>query len=116
MLRRTRAYLADMREAAAYIRELTDGHSEASYRTTKPLRQLVERTFEIIGEAMRRLLHHDPAIAERFPDGRKIVAFRNVIAHDYDAIDDGVDWTVATTDVPKLVAIIDAILDETASG
>lgn len=109
MQRRSRAYLADMREAAEYIRDLTAEQSEASYRSSKPLRQLVERNFEIIGEAMRRLLHHDPMIAERFPDARKLVAFRNVIAHDYDAIDDATVWNVASTEVPQLIAIIDEI-------
>lgn len=109
MQRRSRAYLADMREAATYIGELTAGHDEASYRASKPLRQLVERNFEIIGEAMRRLLHHDPDMADHFPEARKLVAFRNVIAHDYDAIDDAVVWRVATAEVPRLIAIIDEI-------
>ena len=42
------------------------------------LRQAVERSFEVIGEAMRRLEKDDPDTAACIADYRRIIAFRNI--------------------------------------
>ena len=55
--------LEDVRDAAAFIREVTTGVSLAQYSANRLLRQAVERNFEIIGEAVRRLASQDPDTA-----------------------------------------------------
>lgn len=65
-----------MRDAAAFVVELTRGMTEADYAANRMLRQTIERNFEIIGEAMRRLSHHDPATAQRISGHTQIIAFR----------------------------------------
>lgn len=47
--------LEDIRDAAAFVCESTDGESLATYEASRLLRQAVERNFEIIGEALNRL-------------------------------------------------------------
>lgn len=50
--------LEDIRDAAAFIGEVTSGRQLAQYSADRLLRQAVERNFEIIGEAIKRLAHH----------------------------------------------------------
>jgi uncharacterized protein with HEPN domain len=50
-----RKLLEDIRDAAAFIEEQLAGKSFGDYRTDRLLRQAIERNFEIVGEAVRRL-------------------------------------------------------------
>ncbi len=74
------------------------------------LRQRVERNFEIIGEALRRLSQHDPATAQHMSSQAQIIAFRNRLIHGYDLIDHAVVWDVIQRDVPVLIAEVVTLL------
>ena len=80
----------------------------------RPLRQAVERNFEIIGEAVGRLAAIDPANRRRIGDHPQIIAFRNVLIHGYDLIDDAQVWRVITSDLPRLEQQVSEILSEHA--
>ena len=58
------------------------------------LRAAVERQFEIIGEALNRLFRLEHDLADRITDGRRIIAFRNILVHAYAQIDNRVVWGV----------------------
>ena len=77
--------LEDIRAAAEYILRVTRGKTMADYLADELLRPAVERKFEIIGEALNRLVRHDPAVAQSIHDCAQIIAFRNVLIHGYDA-------------------------------
>lgn len=62
------------------------------------LRSAVERQFEIIGEALSQLARADPTLAERVPDLRRIIGFRNVLIHGYDRVDAAAVWRVVEDD------------------
>jgi uncharacterized protein with HEPN domain len=47
--------LEDIRSAAEFVTSATDGLVLQEFKQNRMLRQAVERNFEIIGEAMRRL-------------------------------------------------------------
>ena len=66
------------------------------------MRSGVERQFEIIGEAMARLVKLDRTTAERISEHRKIAGFRNALIHGYDSIDDDTSWGVITDKLPVL--------------
>ena len=51
--------LEDIRDAAAYIREIARDRTLDDYQRDRMLRQTIERNFEIIGEAVNRLAQHD---------------------------------------------------------
>jgi uncharacterized protein with HEPN domain len=72
----------------------------------------VERQFEIIGEALSRLSKEAPDLADRVPNLRNIVGFRNVLIHGYAVIDDGRVWGIVTTLLPSLRATVTALLTE----
>lgn len=102
--------LEDIRDAAAFILEVAQGKSLDSYSGDRLLRQAVERNFEIIGEALKRLAVLDPATAERIGDHRQIIAFRNVLIHGYDLVDHSLVWSSIVTHVPKLLHEVEQLL------
>jgi uncharacterized protein with HEPN domain len=61
---RTPKLLEDIRDAAAFVVDVTRDMAESEYRESRVVRQSVERNFKIIGEAMRRLTQHDPETAQ----------------------------------------------------
>ena len=54
--------LEDIRNAADFVKTATLGVALEQFKQDRLLRQAVERNFEIIGEAVRRLEKDDPAI------------------------------------------------------
>ena len=94
--------LEDIRAAAAYILDKTRGKSQEDYVNDDLLRPAVERHFEIIGEALNRLTRLDADVAADIPDASQIIAFRNVLLHGYDAIDDTRVWDAVQHSLPTL--------------
>lgn len=76
-------------------------------------RSAVERQFMTLGEALNKLSQLDPAVALRVSsDFRRIISFRNVLIHDYDAILDEVVWGVVETRLPPLLQAVETMLRE----
>jgi uncharacterized protein with HEPN domain len=82
-----KSLLWDAREAAEVIAAVTAGKSFADFDGDIVLRSAVERQFEIIGEALAQLARIDAAMAQKVPDLRQIIAFRNVLIHGYATVD-----------------------------
>ena len=112
MRHKTLTLLEDIRDAAQFIVDETTGTTLAAYRQDRRLRQVVERNFEIIGEAMRRLSNHDPATANRITEAGPIIAFRNVLIHAYDVVDHDRVWRVIHEALPTLKAEVEHLLRE----
>jgi len=68
MPREPKAYLYDMREAAALIARFTEGLDFDGYAADAMVRAAVERQFEIIGEALSQLAKLDPETAGRISE------------------------------------------------
>ena len=102
--------LEDIRDAAAFIREVTKDKSIAGYGADRLLRQAIERNFEIIGEAIKRLAQHDAETAARIDDYRQIIAFRNVLIHGYGLVDHPLVWSTIESQIPTLLRDVEALL------
>ena len=102
--------LEDIRSAAEFVKSATDGLVLQEFKQNRMLRQAVERNFEIIGEAMRRLEKDDSDTAARIRDYRRIIAFRNVLIHGYDVIDPAIVWSAVEVDLAPLLADVQALL------
>jgi uncharacterized protein with HEPN domain len=89
---------------------MTAGKSFADFNSDLVLRSAVERQFEILGEALGQLARLDAALAAKIPDLRQIVAFRNVLIHNYALIDRARVWDTAQDDLPSLRAALDDLL------
>ena len=115
MPRDPRAYLADIVDACDAVLEFTQGVDLEAYRASKLTRAAVEREMMIVGEAVGSLFRTAPELAERILDGRKIVAFRHRLAHEYAMVDDLVVWVAAVRDVGPLRRVCAELLVEFAS-
>jgi uncharacterized protein with HEPN domain len=104
--------LDHIRDAAAFIQEVTRGKSVNDFENDRLLRQAVERNLEIIGEAVGRLARDDAATADRITDFRQIIAFRNILIHGYDILDHAIVWRVITNDLSRLEAQVSQLLAE----
>ena len=106
----TKKLLFDVREAAESILQHTGGKGLAEYSSNRLLRRGVEREFEIIGEALKRLSRLDAATSARISELRRIVDFRNRVIHGYDTVDDMVVLGVAQEHLPLLLQEISDLL------
>jgi uncharacterized protein with HEPN domain len=104
-------YVFDIQRAAALIAEFTSGLSLEEYQGRPMVRAAVEREFEIIGEALTRLMKVDTTVAVRISDHRRIVAFRNVLVHGYADVDVQLVWDVITTKLSTLQEEVSALLN-----
>jgi uncharacterized protein with HEPN domain len=83
-----------------------------AYLTDDYCQSAVERQLEIAGDALGQLRKLQPALFQRIPQGHKVVAFRNVLAHGYASLDHDEVYKVATADAPALLQSLEELLRE----
>ena len=105
-------YLFDIQSAAKLLKEFTHSKTLADYQRDAMLRAAVERQFEVIGEAMNRLVNADALVAGRISDYQRIIAFRNILIHQYTDVDDRLVWDVVETKLPTLDQEVNDLLDD----
>ena len=103
-------YLWDAKAAADRIARFTAGKSFDDYRSDEMLRAAVERQFEIIGEALSALRRVAPEMVAAIPDAARVIAFRNVLIHQYAAVDDRLVWGVVEGRVSDLRSMLERLL------
>lgn len=109
------ALLWDMREAAREVASFLQGVDYERFVAEKVLRYAVERQLVVIGEAARRVSERFQGEHPEIPWG-KIVAQRNVLAHDYGEILAERVWLTATESIPKLIRLLDSLIPEPEEG
>lgn len=105
-------WLDDVADATAFIVEQTTGKTLADYERDRALRSVVERNFEIAGEALRRMERTDPATVRRISSYRKVIGFRNQLVHGYDVINNAEVWTIFNDFLPLLRTEVGLLLRE----
>ena len=70
----------------------------------------MEREFIIIGEALRRINTLDENLFRSRSNSRAIVDFRNLLAHDYGAVDDDSVFGLVQSDLIVLKAEVKELL------
>ncbi|MEO7453133.1 MAG: HepT-like ribonuclease domain-containing protein [Fimbriimonadales bacterium] len=109
MRRDTVGSLTDVLQAGTKIREFvaqsaTTGSNDDLYAAA------VERQFVIIGEALARIRNKDPETFSRIGDGPKIIAFRNVLVHAYESVNQRLLFANSGEPLDRLMSDIDSIL------
>ncbi|MBI3959620.1 MAG: DUF86 domain-containing protein [Chloroflexi bacterium] len=109
MQRETQKLFFDIQEAGQAVQRFVRGKSFAVYQLDDMLRSAVERKFEIIGEALNRLRDVDEEILEEITDYRKIIGFRNILAHGYDTVSDEIVWEIIVHNLPVLLQDVEGL-------
>ncbi len=107
-----RKYLFDIQQAARLLDQFTTGKSVDDYVNDPLLQSAVERQFEIIGEATRKLEKLDSSVIAHISDHRKLINFRNILIHGYAEVDDYLVWDLLQHKLPILVQEIEVLFDQ----
>jgi uncharacterized protein with HEPN domain len=108
MRRDHRTILQDAIRAAEDIRSMLGDMGETQFIEDLRTQRATERSFEIVGEALARLARDFPEVAARIPEHRRVIDFRNVLAHGYDVVDPRLVFGFARTRLPALLAALRA--------
>lgn len=114
MERDLKKLLYDVQEAGLAVKHFIRGNNLADYKASDLLQSAVERKFEIIGEALNRIGQIDEEALEEISDYRKIIGFRNILAHGYDAVSDEVVWEICGDNLDALLNDIDRLFAQDA--
>ena len=109
---RTKKLLYDIQQAARGLAEFTAGRTREDYEQDLMRHHAIDHSFLTIDRAAARLGRRDPATAARISGCRRIIGFRNVIAHEYDNLDSEQVWTAVERDIPILLRETEALLEE----
>ena len=102
--------LLDIIDAAQFVLSVTAPLTLEKYVADQLLQFAVERNFEIIGEAMNRVHGLDASTASRITASEQIIAFRNLLIHGYDVIDDEHVWQIIQQDLPTLLKEVQQLI------
>ena len=96
---RDKTYLADILYPAQAIRRFVNGVAKEEFLANEEKHEAVNRKFEIIGEAARRL---SPEARQEFPDipWKLLTAMRNILIHEYFGIDVEIIWDIVQNSCP----------------
>jgi len=100
-----KAYIQDILEMIAEIESFTAGLEYEDFLENRAVYRAVERDFEIIGEAAKKL---SLEFTKNYPEisWQDIAGFRNVLIHEYAAVNAATVWDTLKQDMPKLKAVL----------
>lgn len=103
------AYLVDILESAKIALEYVAGKSWDEFYEDMQCQDAVLRRVEIIGEAAR---HVSPQTQKKYPQipWRDLTVLRNLVIHQYDAVDINQVWDTVQNKLPSLVEEISKIV------
>jgi uncharacterized protein with HEPN domain len=103
-------YLADIVEACKRIERIASGRSDEQLVADEIVRDALLYSIVVIGEAASRI---PPDVQARFPtiSWARIEGMRNVLAHEYFGIDQGLVLDTVRNKVPELRRTLEAALN-----
>ncbi len=110
--RNVRKLLFDVQQAADLISSFVRGKSFKDYQQDTMPQSAVERQFEIIGEAMRQAIQIDATLEDRVTAARRIIDFRNRLAHGYSEISAKVVWGIIERNLPLLSKEVQELVEK----
>ncbi len=112
MSRDPKILLQQVYEAAAEIELSVDGLDYAEFTGHRMMQGSVKCNFIVIGEELSRLGQISPGLANRIPELRQVVEFRNQTAHGYHQVELDEVGDTAVNDLPDLRQTVQSLLAE----
>lgn len=102
--------LKDMRAACTKIAAYIHGRSRHESLNDEAVRDAVLWNIHVLGEAAKRV---PVEFRERHAEipWRKLTGLRDVVAHEYFALDDDILWDIVTNKLPEVSVLLDALRD-----
>jgi uncharacterized protein with HEPN domain len=110
-LRDKKLYAQDIIESIDAIFEHIEGYEFDEFKNDRKTYQAVLKEFEIIGEAMKNIKDEVKRCCNDF-DYRPVIAFRNVLVHEYFGIRFKTVWDLIFYELPKLKKTIEKLIKE----
>ena len=99
MPHRLQAIRHDILTAIGELQGFVSGRTFAELPDDRALQLILEREFEILGEALYRIRNIDAEAFDGIPSSHRIVGMRNILAHGYDRVDYQILWDAATMEL-----------------
>lgn len=96
-------------EAIRHIQSFTANLAFEAYLEDVLIRSAVERQFEILGEAARRVSEGFRQIHPQI-DWQRIIGLRNIVIHRYDEVNQDVVWAIINSELSPLQTQLELIL------
>lgn len=100
------AFIKDILAMIEELESATKGLQYQDFVNNRVVYRAVERNFEIIGEAVKRL-------SDEFKDAnpevpwQDIAGFRDVLIHEYATVNAATVWDTLSQDIPKLKQVLE---------
>jgi uncharacterized protein with HEPN domain len=101
----------DMVQAIRYLQAFTANLSFEEYLDDIRTVSAVERQFEILGEAARRI-SREFRQANSAINWQRIVGLRNIVIHRYDEVDQDILWTIISSELVPLRTQLEPLLPQ----
>jgi len=103
--------LVHILEAILGIEELLDGKTQSDVGRSRQLRMALEREFEVISEASRKI-PDKVKTAQTGIGWEAMAALGNRLRHAYHRVDLEILFSIVESDLPPLKAFVERILDQ----
>lgn len=103
--------IEDILDAASKIASYTQGMNFEDFCEDSRTFDAVVRNLEVIGEAARYI---SPDLEAKYPQipWHSMRAMRNILIHEYFGVDMAIIWQTATENLPPVVPLLHAILED----
>ena len=99
----------DMTQAIQRIQTFTSGLTFDEYLNNMLIISAVERQFEVLGEAARRISVEFQQAHSNI-GWQRIIGLRNIIAHRYDEVRQEILWAIVSSELTPLLTQLEALL------
>jgi len=106
---RIKKYLYDILNSIDAIDEYLNHRRDFNDFKRKVIKRAIEREFEIIGEAIKRILLIDADV--EISHSKRIIGLRNHISHAYDSVLDEILWGIIVRHLPLLESEVKTLLE-----
>lgn len=111
MLKSEIEYLRHIKEESTFIIEHTSSISEDDFHSNLVLKKAIVRSFEVIGEATKRVSFDFRAKYYAIP-WKEMAGLRDKLIHDYTGVDYPLVWKISQESIPELDFQIEQIIKE----